>query len=258
MPRRRRSGRASPRWFRARAWLLAWIRKPGKTNPHSAGDCHRRYKESAWSPLHYRGRVALVAAIFTNPIDLKSVAGGRVLVFSPDLALQVPNFRREEFHRTAALGTHHVMMAAPVVLVLVTRDAVMKRHLARQPAFGQQFQRAIDGGKPDLGVFLPHQLKQIIGRKVFARIQKSAQNRVPLLGVFQTHALQMAVKDVLCLADHLARYAGLIVNAFLQHRVRRRSSAGVPAATANLMSSYCRRPKPATCAIHLCSPAWLA
>ena len=109
-------------------------------------------------------------------------------------------------------------MAAAVVLVLVTGDAVVEGHFAGEPAFGQQFQGAIDGGVADAGVFFLNQAVKLVGRKMIAGFEKRAQNRVALGGLLQTDALQMTVKDVLSFADHLAGYGGLIVDAVLQHR----------------------------------------
>ncbi len=74
----------------------------------------------------------------------------------PDLLLQVVNFGREEFHRTAAFRAHHVVVAAAIVLVLVTGDAVVKSDFTSQTALGQQFEGAVDGGESDLGIFFLH------------------------------------------------------------------------------------------------------
>src|ERR1044071_2322241 len=95
------------------------------------------------------GGVVLFAAVFANPVNLEGVAGGEVLVFVSDLLLEASDFLRKEFHRTAALGADHVVMAAPIVLVLVAGNAVVKGHLAGKAAFGQQFESAVDGGVTD-------------------------------------------------------------------------------------------------------------
>src|SRR5450432_213915 len=83
-----------------------------------------------------------LAAVLTNSVDLEGMASGCVMVFAANLLFQTVDFRRKEFHRTAAFGTDHVMVTAPVVLVLVARDAIVESHFAGQSAFGEHFQRA--------------------------------------------------------------------------------------------------------------------
>src|SRR5258706_690730 len=118
---------------------------PDRIPRHSANSLRTRRINSVWFPLHHRAWIVLFPAIFTDPVNLKSMARGHVMMLMPDLLLQLSDFRRKKFHRTATLGAHHVMMAAPVVLVLEARNAVVKCHRARESAFRQQLQRAIHG-----------------------------------------------------------------------------------------------------------------
>src|SRR5271169_6627612 len=106
--------------------------------------------------LDQPARSVLPSAILADSVNLKGVAGGRIVVFASDLLLQAVNLGREKLHRTAAGSTNHVMVAAAVVLVLVAGDAVMKRDFTGQTAFGQQFQGAVNGGETDAGIFLLH------------------------------------------------------------------------------------------------------
>jgi len=39
-----------------------------------------------------------LAAVFADPINLESVAGGRIVIFVSDLLLQVIHFGREKLH----------------------------------------------------------------------------------------------------------------------------------------------------------------
>jgi hypothetical protein len=75
------------------------------------------------------------AALLADPVDLKSVAGGDVVVFAADLLLQLADFRGKKFDRTAALRADHVVVAAAVVLMLVAGDAVVEGDFAGQAAF---------------------------------------------------------------------------------------------------------------------------
>ncbi len=175
----------------------------------------------AW-PSDRQGRISL-AAFLANTIDLKGVAGGRIMVPAPDLLLKVIHFSREKFHRTAALRANHMMMAAPVVLVLVPSNAVMKRDFAGQAAFGQQFERAINRSKADAAILFLHETVQFIGRKVIPGFEKGAQDRVPLGRLLETHPLEMPVQDILRFANHFAGNRRLVINALLQHGDRNAS-----------------------------------
>src|SRR5580704_6126204 len=83
---------------------------------------------------------ALLAAIFADAINLKGVAGRRVVVSAPDFLLQLIHFVGKEFHRTAAFGANHVVMAAAVVLMLVAGDAIVEGDFAGESALGQQLE----------------------------------------------------------------------------------------------------------------------
>src|SRR5277367_2993515 len=117
------------------------------------------------------------------------MSGGEVVVSAADFLLQLVDFMREKLNRTAALGAHHVVMAAPVVLMLEARDAVVKSDLAGQPALGQQFQSAVDRGVADARIFFLHQAMQFVGRKVVAGLEKGAQNRIPLRCLLEAYTL---------------------------------------------------------------------
>jgi hypothetical protein len=164
-------------------------------------------------------RVAFSAIIFSaviaNTVNLKRVAGGQVMVLAADLLLDFSYLGREKFHRGAAFGAHHVVMAAAVVLVLEARNAVMKSDFTGQSTTGQQLQRPVDGGKSDACVFLLDQSVQFVGGEMLASFEKRAQDRVALPGLLQAYAAEMLQKNSLGFADALARDAGLIVNSLL-------------------------------------------
>ena len=102
--------------------------------------------------------IFLLAAWFANPVDLERVAGGDVTVLVSDFPFDLSDFFGKELHRCAALGADHVVMAAPVVLVLVTRDAVVKGDDTGQSAAGKKLQRAVDSGDADARVGLLDQV----------------------------------------------------------------------------------------------------
>src|SRR6185437_2924049 len=109
------------------------------------------------------------------------------------------------------------MVAAPVELVLKPGGPIRKRNHAGQTTFSQQLQRAIDSGEPDLGIFLAYQAEEFVSGKMIARLQKSAQDRVPLVSVLQPNTLQVAIENLLRFAHGFARWRSMIVNPSLQH-----------------------------------------
>jgi len=161
----------------------------------------------------------LLAAIFADTVNLESVTCGRVMVPAADLLLQLIYFLGEKFHRTAAFGADHVMVAAAIVLMLIARNAVVERDFARQSALGEQLECAIDRGITDAGIFLLHQAVQFVSRKVVARFQERAQDGIALRRLFQPHFLEMLVKNLLSLAYHFAGDGRLVINTLLQHEV---------------------------------------
>src|SRR5271166_4793046 len=125
-------------------------------------------------------RRALLAAVFANTINLEGMTGRRVIVSAADFLLQLVHFAGKELHRTAAFGADHVVMAAPVVLMLVAGDAVVKGNFAGQSALGQQFERAVDSGVADAGVFLLYEAVQFVGGEVIAGFEEGTQNGIAL------------------------------------------------------------------------------
>ncbi len=106
-------------------------------------------------------------------------------------------------------------MAAPVVLVLVTGDAVVEGDFAGQSALGEQLERAVNRGVADDGVFFLHQAVQFVGGEMIASFQKGAQNGVALRGLLQANPLEMLVENALRFAHHLRGDGGLVVDALL-------------------------------------------
>ena len=158
---------------------------------------------------------ALLSAVFADAVDLEGVASGLVMIFAPDLLFELVYLRREKFDGAAALGADHMMMAAPVVLVLVTGNAIMKGNFTCQSAFGQQLQRAINGGVADLGIALAHKLKELFGGEVLAGLKEGEQDGITLPGMLQSYFFQMFVEDLLRLPQRFAGDGRVIVNSSL-------------------------------------------
>ena len=149
------------------------------------------------------------------------MAGGNVTVLTSDLPLDFSDFLREKFDRGAALCAYHVVMTAAVVLVLVTRDAVVKGDFAGQATTRQKLQRPVDGGETDARIGFLDQSVQFVGREMFTSFEEGPQNRAALFGLFESDAFEMLQENSFGLADALRRDGRLIVDSFLQHVGRR-------------------------------------
>ena len=98
-----------------------------------------QYKKPRRRPLQAQatpGRVFLLA-LAADAVNLEGIAGGDVAVFVSDLFFQLLDLRRKKLDGAATFGADHVMMAAPVVLVLVAGDAVVEGDLAGEAALGE-------------------------------------------------------------------------------------------------------------------------
>lgn len=108
-----------------------------------------------------------------------------------------------------------MVVAAPIVLMLVTRDAVVESDFAGKAASGEEFQSAINGRDADLRVRLFYQAVQFIDGQMLVSFKKCPQDGAALPGLLQADPLQMPVEDFLSLADVLPRDGQMIVNSLL-------------------------------------------
>jgi hypothetical protein len=161
--------------------------------------------------------IAFLPAIFADAVNLKRMSRGHVVMLSPYRLFKLAYFGRKKLYGSSALGAHHVMVAAAIVLVLVSRNAVMKRDFACQSAVGEQLQSAVDGRESDMRVFLFDQLGEFVSREMFASFKECPENRAALLRLLESHTPQMAQENSLGLAHIFRRDTQLIVNSLLQH-----------------------------------------
>ena len=159
----------------------------------------------------------VLSAIFANAVDLKRMARGEVVISAADFLFELADFLRKKFDRTAAIGTDHVVMAASIVLMFVAGDAIVKRDLARQAALREELQGAVNRGVPDASIFFLDQAMEFVGREMIAGFKKGVEYHIALRSLLQADIFEMAVKDFLGFADHLAGDGGLIIDALLQH-----------------------------------------
>src|SRR5262249_59564095 len=101
------------------------------------------------------------------------MSGSLVMVLAADLLLKLVDLRRKELYRAATLRADHVVVTSAIVLVFEASYTIMKGNLTRQPAFGKQFQRSVDGGETNLRIPFPHELIELVRRKMLPRLQES-------------------------------------------------------------------------------------
>ena len=145
------------------------------------------------------------------------MTGSEVVILAADLLLKLIDFLTKELDGAAAIRADHVMMAATVVLVLVASDAVVEGDFARQAALGKKLEGAINSGVANARVFFLNESVKFVGRKMVPCLKECAQDCVALSGLFQADALEMAVKNLLSLAHHLAGEVRHVINALLEH-----------------------------------------
>ena len=111
--------------------------------------------------------------------------------------LECFQFGRKELDDSAALGADHVIVVLMFVVVFVVRAAVAKTNFAREARFGQELERAIDGGLADGRVLSLHQPVEVFDREMFFGTQKNIQNQVTLRRTLQPPLLDVFKKDFL-------------------------------------------------------------
>jgi hypothetical protein len=161
--------------------------------------------------------VRLLSAFFADTINLEGVARSNVTVCAADFALDLADFLGEKFYGGTAIGTYHVMMTAPVVLVLVTRYPIMKGDFTGQAATCEELQGAIDGRETYARIGLFDQSMQFVDGEMFTSFEEGPQDGIALFGLLQAHATEMLKENSLGFANTLSRDGRLIVDSLLQH-----------------------------------------
>lgn len=163
--------------------------------------CARRARKSharlGGGFLFSRPVAAVAAAVGAGTEHAQRVVRGLEAVLGGDGVLHGFELFGIEFDGLPAIGADHVVVVRVIVVVLVARAPVAEAHFARQPRVGQKFERAIDGGLPDLRVFLLHEPVEVFARQVFLGAQEHVEDEVALRRAFETRALDVAMKNFL-------------------------------------------------------------
>lgn len=78
-----------------------------------------------------------------------------------------------KLNQRAALRANQMIVMLVVVTVFVARIAISKSFLSREATFGQELERAVNGGEADRGVFGFDEVIQIFGAGMTFRAQKN-------------------------------------------------------------------------------------
>src|SRR5215470_11494330 len=89
-----------------------------------------------------------------------------------DLVLPVFDLFAIELYQPAAFGADQMVMVLVVVKMLVTRVGVAQTLLARQPAFGQEFESSVNGRKAHGRVFDFDDVVEVFGAEMAFGFEK--------------------------------------------------------------------------------------
>jgi hypothetical protein len=120
-------------------------------------------------------------------LNFEAVLGGHSVLYGFE-------FGGVEFDDFATLHADHVVVMLVLVIVLVMRAPVAKADLARQSRLGQEFERAINCGLADTGVFRLHKPIEVFAGQMFFGSQKDIQNKVALRRSLQARLLDVLEK----------------------------------------------------------------
>lgn len=113
--------------------------------------------------------------LITRPGDLQPMRFNGKPEFVRHLVFDLFNLRTVEFHNLLAILTNDVVVVGVLGVVRIVEHVVLAEiHLADQAAFGQQWQRAINGCARNRFVTLLRPVEELVGRKMLFR----AENRI--------------------------------------------------------------------------------
>jgi hypothetical protein len=115
---------------------------------------------------------------------LKTIFGGHSILYGFE-------FGGKELYDLAATDTDHVVVVLMLVIMLVVSAPVSEAHFSRQSGFGEELERAVNGGLADGLVFLLDQPVEVFARDVLFRAKKDIQDEVALRRAFQPRTLQV-------------------------------------------------------------------
>src|SRR5262245_15422409 len=118
------------------------------------------------------GHPGLSLAVRANAPDAQAVTRRLKIMLRGDLVLPVFDLFAVELDQPAAFGADQMVVVLVVVKVLVTRMGVAQTLLARQPAFGQEFESAVNGREAHGRVFNFDDVVEVFGAEMTFGFEK--------------------------------------------------------------------------------------
>src|SRR5215510_6778167 len=162
-------------------------RRPGSTDS-AVNFSGSRCDASGFQPLSSPGfRLAFGA----NAPDAQAVARRSKMMLRGDLVLLVLDLLAVEFYQPAAFGADQMVVMLVIVKMLVARVRVAQSLFARQPAFGQKLERAVNGREAHRRVFDFDNVVEVFGAEMAFGLEKDFEYKLTLCRLFKSGAPEM-------------------------------------------------------------------
>src|SRR5262249_11230118 len=140
-------------------------------------------------------------AFRANAPDAQAVARRSKIMLRGDLILPVFDLLAVELYQPAALGADQVVVMLVIVKMLVTRVGVAQTLLARQPAFGQEFERAVNSREAYGRVLNFDDVVEVFRAEMAFGLEKDFEYQLALCRPFESGAPEMFEKDLFFLGE---------------------------------------------------------
>jgi hypothetical protein len=118
-----------------------------------------------------------------------------------DFVLLVFDLFAEELYQPAAFRADQMVVMLVIVKMLVTRVSVAQALFPRQPAFGQEFQCAVNGRESHCRVLDLDEIVQVLRAEMTLGFEKDLEYQLALRCLFESGAPEMFEEDVFFLGE---------------------------------------------------------
>src|SRR5262245_29533310 len=147
------------------------------------------------------GHPGLRLTVRANAPDAQAVARRLKVMLRGDLVLLVFDLFAVELYQPAAFGADQMVVVLVVVEMFVTRVSVAQTLLARQPAFGQEFERSVNGREAYGRVFDFDDIVEVFGAEMTFGFEKDFEYQLALCRLFESGAPEMFKEDLFFLGE---------------------------------------------------------
>src|SRR5262245_41956524 len=147
------------------------------------------------------GRPRLRLAVRANAPDAQAVARRSEIMLRGDLVLPVFDLLAVELYQPAAFGADQMVVMLVVVKVFVTRVGVAQTFLSRQPAFGQEFERAVNSRESHGRILDFDYVVEVFRAEMTFGLEKDFEYQLTLRRLFESGAPEMFKKNLSFLGE---------------------------------------------------------